>query len=238
LSTCLITLGLCIWLAIHLNVPARNEAPWDFIRALSSWQKARQRWPWCLFCWPGQFLRKVSWTLLGFFAPELVCNITNTMTDLLSALIDNQRQVAFAAYQQYRNAKTLTEKVKKVLPSNTSPSPNDDPEVCSSRSPEPTITNTSAQNPPDANTSRRHQWTIVHSYFVLMGGYEIVIEPETRDILPRTRVLGEPRQGLRLTAKGFKILAKKFPQLIPDQSRERIEDKSKGDAIAKALVCF
>jgi len=74
LSTCLVTLGLCVWSAIHLNMPARNEAPWDFICTFSVWKKARTRWPWKLFAWPGQGLRKISWTLLGFLAPELVDN--------------------------------------------------------------------------------------------------------------------------------------------------------------------
>ena len=37
---------------------------------------------------------------------------------------DKPWQVAFAAYQQYRTAKTLTEDVKNTL------SPNSDPEVC------------------------------------------------------------------------------------------------------------
>ena len=47
LSTCIITLGLCVWTAIHLNVPARN----GHLR---------------------QLLRKVGWMVLGFLAPELV----------------------------------------------------------------------------------------------------------------------------------------------------------------------
>ena len=47
LSTCIITLGLCVWTAIHLNVPARNGQL-------------------------QQFLRKVAWMVFGFLAPELV----------------------------------------------------------------------------------------------------------------------------------------------------------------------
>ena len=72
LSTCLITLGLCVWSAIHLNIPANNERPWDFICALSIWKKGRDKWPWKQWTWPGQTLRKVGWTTLGVFAPELV----------------------------------------------------------------------------------------------------------------------------------------------------------------------
>jgi len=61
-----------VWSAIHLNMPARNEAPWDFICATSALKKIRIKWPWCHFSWPGQGLRKTAWALLGFFAPELV----------------------------------------------------------------------------------------------------------------------------------------------------------------------
>lgn len=71
LSTCLLTLGLCVWSAIHLNIPANEheERPWDSICALSIWKKCCDN----NFKWPGQILRKVGWTALGFFAPELVC---------------------------------------------------------------------------------------------------------------------------------------------------------------------
>lgn len=48
LSTCLITLGLCVWTAIHLNIPAHGEKWWQ------------QTW------------RKFGWMMLGFLAPEMV----------------------------------------------------------------------------------------------------------------------------------------------------------------------
>lgn len=80
---------------------------------------------------------------------------------------------------------------------------------------------------------------MVHGYFVLMGGYEIRTESPDQNFLPRIRApFEDERKGLRLTPKGFQALAEKFPDLIPDQARERIEDKSKGDAIAKTVVCI
>lgn len=48
LSTCFVTLGLCIWTMIHLNIPEYR----------ASWR--RQVW------------RKLGWMALGFIAPELV----------------------------------------------------------------------------------------------------------------------------------------------------------------------
>jgi len=47
LSSCLVTLGLCVWTAIHLNVPEQNGRL-------------------------AQILRKLGWMLLAFIAPELV----------------------------------------------------------------------------------------------------------------------------------------------------------------------
>ena len=47
LSTCLVTMGLCIWTALHLNMQEHNGF-------------YRQMW------------RKVGWLTIGLFAPEMV----------------------------------------------------------------------------------------------------------------------------------------------------------------------
>jgi hypothetical protein len=48
LSTCLITLGLCLWTALHLNIPRHKEGVW------------RPK------------MRKTCWLLLGLLAPEMI----------------------------------------------------------------------------------------------------------------------------------------------------------------------
>lgn len=48
LSTCLVTLGLCVWTAIHVNVPEHKEG------------------------WVKQLVRKAGWTLMGLVSPEAV----------------------------------------------------------------------------------------------------------------------------------------------------------------------
>ncbi|KAL8932022.1 MAG: hypothetical protein Q9211_006574, partial [Gyalolechia sp. 1 TL-2023] len=50
LSTCIVTTSLCVWSAVHLNVPQHERT-------------GRQYW------------RKVKWLLLGLFAPELVAYV-------------------------------------------------------------------------------------------------------------------------------------------------------------------
>lgn len=47
LSSCLITLGLCLWTALHLNIPQHKK-------------DSSQKW------------RKVGWLVLGTLAPEMV----------------------------------------------------------------------------------------------------------------------------------------------------------------------
>ena len=81
----------------------------------------------------------------------------------------------------------------------------------------------------------RHKWTLTHSFFASTGGFAIdcapyiVDGPEEDKFLPR----GTPRR-LTVTAKGMEFLAQRG--VIPDVSREDIEDKSKADALAKTLV--
>lgn len=48
MTSCLLTLSLCVWSAMHLNIPHYRESRWQF------------------------WLRHVKWGLIGIFAPELV----------------------------------------------------------------------------------------------------------------------------------------------------------------------
>ena len=48
ISSCLLTLGLCVWSAMHLNIPPHDESH-------------AQSW-----------LRNIKWGVIGIFAPELV----------------------------------------------------------------------------------------------------------------------------------------------------------------------
>jgi len=48
ISTCFVTLDLCVWTSIHLNLSAHEEG----------WMRPR--------------LRRMGWMLLGFLEPELV----------------------------------------------------------------------------------------------------------------------------------------------------------------------
>lgn len=53
LSTCLATTVLCVWSAVHLNLPGPNEGSAPFWRYKQLW-------------------RKIGWVFFGLFAPEFV----------------------------------------------------------------------------------------------------------------------------------------------------------------------
>ena len=53
LSSCLVTMALCVWSAVHLNLPGPGERPAPFWRSKQLW-------------------RKIGWVFLGLFAPEYV----------------------------------------------------------------------------------------------------------------------------------------------------------------------
>jgi hypothetical protein len=81
LLTCLLTLSLCVWSALHLNIPAVNE---------------KGRLP---------YLRFVKWAMIGIVAPELVLGCAwiqhNTATNLgikLNAIWEEEKKRTGVSY--------------------------------------------------------------------------------------------------------------------------------------------
>ncbi|RSL41831.1 hypothetical protein CEP54_015696 [Fusarium duplospermum] len=191
LSICLVTLSLCVWTAVHLNIPSSEERSQDQPRGDSS-----EKWSWKSFRWTAQTLRKAGWMILGILAPELVL---------------------FTALQQFGDATALRD-----LPLDAS-EPRTDADLESS---------------PDGGNraDRKPKCALVHGYFAAMGGFEFVTGDDY-DVFPR-KASGEKRTGLTVTPAGLRYLVNKTPVEIPKLRRSEIEDKSKGSALAKTLVCL
>ncbi|KAK4450426.1 hypothetical protein QBC34DRAFT_437265 [Podospora aff. communis PSN243] len=187
LSTCFVTLGLCIWTAIHLNIPEYR----------GSWR--RQVW------------RKLGWMVLGFIAPELV---------------------AFTAFQQYRAAKGLTESMKFHFPV-----PVDRKRTRQKEGTELDVEFTCNSSTPTIH-KRRHPWTMIHSYFAVMGGFAVQISDEELNFFPLKADGKERHKRLSLSPDALLYLEEHLPGIVPDLSRSFIEDKSKGSILAKSIVCF
>ncbi|KAK0743457.1 hypothetical protein B0T18DRAFT_185082 [Schizothecium vesticola] len=83
----------------------------------------------------------------------------------------------------------------------------------------------------DPTLRRKHDWTTTHSWYAYMGGFAIDTQQGQED-LPGEYIPGSPR--LALNRKAVRILARSG--MLPDISRESINDKSKADALAKFLA--
>ena len=79
---------------------------------------------------------------------------------------------------------------------------------------------------------RRHSWTMVHSYYAAMGGFAIDSGDAEVNFLP----VRYPRMALKW--QGLKYVSENCIDLLPDLSKSQIKDKSKGNGLAKAVVCF
>ncbi|RSL75214.1 hypothetical protein CEP51_011075 [Fusarium floridanum] len=191
LSTCLITLSLCVWTAVHLNIPPREERSQDEPRDDSS-----EKWSLKSLRWTAQTLRKAGWMILGILAPELVL---------------------FTALQQFWDASDLRD-----LPLDAA---------------EPRTDADLESFPGGGNDAdKKHKCSLVHGYFAAMGGFEFLMEDDY-GIVPR-KTSGEKRTALAITPTGLRYLANHTQVKIPKLRRSEIEDKSKGSALAKTLVCL
>lgn len=193
LSSCVLTIALCVWTAVHLNIQEHNKSK-------------------------AQIWRKIWWLVLGLFAPELI---------------------AWAAFEQHQEARTLNRKLKDAL---------GEPEPVRSshlrriqlwiftrrRKSLPAIDQVAAaeEQSEQIPSTRRHAWTMTHSYYAIMGGFAFDSDVAKQDFLPNGR------KRVTLTSLGVLRLAILTPHLLPDFSISQIRDKSKASNIAKTIVYF
>ena len=83
-----------------------------------------------------------------------------------------------------------------------------------------------------SSSMRRFEWTFVHSMYAGMGGFAFDMDLLPEDYGP----LFPNQQRLTLTASGALNVAR--CGYLPDVSLREINDKSKADGLAKALVCL
>ncbi|KAK1760399.1 hypothetical protein QBC47DRAFT_4675 [Echria macrotheca] len=85
---------------------------------------------------------------------------------------------------------------------------------------------------PTVRAKRRHEWTMTHSYYAIMGGFAFDSDliGEGSDFLPGGR------RRVTLTSSGILELVRVAPHLLPDISLRQINDKSKANQLAKTIV--
>lgn len=85
---------------------------------------------------------------------------------------------------------------------------------------------------PPSKLPRPPDWTIVHGFYAGMGGFTF----ETRDLRESEQFLPGSVGRVALTERALYALAIVTPQLLPQVSRQEIEDKSKANGLAKIVT--
>ena len=213
LSSCLLTMFLCVWTAVHLNLPEHK--------------KERE-----------QTLRKVGWLLLALVAPEVVAwnafeqrREVKELTQDMRKLYRWQHGIEEPKKEPwYRSIASWWSTLRRVQWLRRSWHKTKVFFLCEAEDLPP---------PPTGEWAAREDggvvetfWTDVHSWYVVMGGFAFDTSSAARPFLP------ESRERIGLTADGMVRLAKHWPHLLPRLSQRDIEDKNKSDGLAKLITCW
>lgn len=218
LSSCLTTMILCIWTAVHLNMPEQH----GFLR---------------------QVFRKTGWLIIGLFAPELVAwsafqqnrdarQLTREMGPRLYLFCDGTRP-AVSSNVLARCFRRIFRRKHTHGEDRANREGSIFRETLSDHSiPLEALLETNKSSSANNRPKRYYEWTTVHSYYALMGGFALDTNGVAKNMFP-----GIPGR-LILTAAGLRFLGDTRPDLIPDLSKEHIKDKSNASGLAKTLVCI
>lgn len=216
ITSCVITVVACTWSIQHLNVPGRNEEFWT------------------------TFWRKIKWACITVAFPEFIMahatyELIMAMDDLKAMEAKNlpvvwpawsklgqrtwwpklyqriwEKQLRQLPNKIFRLLHKIWQKLRRLRPQNDEESR----PVGDSR---PT-------NVPDPSPAPR-AWTLTHSYFANMGGFNLQIE----DTAKTESVLVTPIVASQLAQVWG-------PSRPPEISEEDIKDRSKSDYFAKAVA--
>ncbi|KAK3505191.1 hypothetical protein B0T13DRAFT_31169 [Neurospora crassa] len=214
LSVCLVTLGLCVWTAIHLNVPEHGEPGWK------------------------QLMRKIGWLMLSLLSPEIVAYTAYQQYVQAISLVNTMNK------RSPFHRKGFTDILLSWLPclSRRRQGDEEDSSTTTVHTVEKWtmvhgflalmggLAIEIRDNDPEINDADR-----IANFLPTQNITKVQWERKRLAIKKSQR----QRTQLTLTPKGLQFLKKHgHEKLIPDLSENRIKDKSKGSAFAKTLVCI
>lgn len=222
LSSCLSTLFLCVWTAVHLNLPQYKR-------------KHLQKW------------RKLQWLLIAAFAPEIVAWNAWEQRRQVKALTQAMHNLHRAHHNSHGSVKHYDWRnglksrwndawrlywlsqawvwMKHVWQEFL---------VCCLIRPGnlPEELATDLHHNVEQHGKAPHLWKDIHSWYAVMGGYVFELSSSNRVYLPRNH------ERMVLTPDGLRAFYKYWPHLMPEISQQDIKDKSKSDELAKFLTCL
>jgi hypothetical protein len=249
LYSCTITLGLCVYTAIHLNIPSLEESRFSF------------------------YLRKTKWVVIAVFAPEVVLytawtqwdrarDISSRLNRLVrlpqlseSIIQDNNFLVQVDKKREADKELQAAKKEHEQPRRSTSPGPSEGQKQASSGIIESETTempspseDTPASQENDSHTSSKESGThtaaalkeypkydLVAGYYIVMGGFVARCDLVNSRIEHFQPNFSGENYGT-LNPDTVEALAKNG-HFLPVQTRT-VQDKSKADILAKGLVCF
>ncbi|KAJ4402639.1 hypothetical protein N0V82_010756 [Gnomoniopsis sp. IMI 355080] len=158
-TTCFVTLALCTWKIVHLNLPGAcpdASLPWTAWWKKGTTHSLKHR---LIHIFGGhQITRQIGWLLIGLFAPELI---------------------AFAAFEQYWDAKSLQTYMEEMY-LQKSQNPSWWPAMF-------TRNRATAASDIELDEADKPIWTMTHSWYAVMGGYSYALRSNSRVHLPDDR---------------------------------------------------
>lgn len=241
LSSCILTMILCLWTTIHPNIP-ELEIDKSKIPYIPRWEA----------------LRKTLWLAIGLFAPEIITWIAfeqyreakevyaRVRNELEEESEGEEQRLAFTdtIKSWFRSdRKRITQEGEgpnsESIPNLSAAATSLDTRLCWMPGGYGSVpVNTIPQPNPNVPRARRHnKWTMTHSYYAAMGGFvfdaEVVgQENEASSMLPHGR------RRVTLTGDGVVELAYSAPHLLPDLTVAHIRDKSKANELGKTIVAL
>ncbi|GJE96267.1 hypothetical protein PsYK624_124610 [Phanerochaete sordida] len=211
ITTCLSTLIICVWSAVHVDVPLRRSARVNGIG-------------------------KVGWIFTGLVSPDLLLYAACCQLYRAQVLLQDAQQYLHGEYVDsmgsrlrrccdYMTGSQRTEHAhSKRLPS--------EEDIDSKESSEPVLVErcevlaATSSRPSQATRRRRNSWTLTHAFYGVMGGF----------VLETSSSILEGERRFVLTLSGLRFVLEHAPDLLPDLSVRDIQLKGRSDVLAKTLL--
>lgn len=215
LTTCVITLALCVWTAIHLNVPSHDE---------------RGRWK--------RFQKKFQWAIFALIAPELVVWRAFAQRQTARKLRDTCNKII----AERKKVDVENDESPRVIDLESATKPHDvtvdTRDVARQESPRRGIWKRLTDSMSmilglgSVKLSENEKWSLSLAFFAVMGGFEV---PDLKD----WKLVAElENNSTTLTPQGVQFLFELGVLRSVEDLKRTVKDKSKADALVKGIVCI